>query len=144
MLSFLHTDNRLELNQRILCTHTTHLLSYLSVPLINLPAISLRLVNGSIVLSHCWCTMVYKQNFLISLEINRPWMRVWFGEWKAMHLFKHACMHTYIYATTVHLVPDRPGRLCYCFMMSRINLPAVNSVCVDKTLPVLFPHSTCS
>lgn len=26
----------------------------------------------------------------------------------------------------------------YCFMMSTINLPAVNSVCLDKTLPVNF------
>lgn len=32
----------------------------------------------------------------------------------------------------------------YCFIMSTINLPAGNSLCLYKTLPVNFFHSTCS
>lgn len=60
-----------------------------------------------------------------------------------MDLFYHTYTRTHTVYTTTPEQLVSPGN-ADIFIVSTINLPAVNSLCLDKTLPVNFLHSTCS
>lgn len=110
-------------------------------------------LNSSIVLLHCWHAVCKKLKcFLIFYRDNEARMGacnvavLWIGrKWVSSDTLANTQTYSLIYTQQQSTLSHLDLLIFFVpFIMSTINLPAVNSPYLDRTLPVIFLHSTCS